>query len=311
MSTDPATAAASTRPPPFPPPPLGRLQRPASAARRPASGRPSAVTRAFEKAAAGNRAALIGYLPAGFPSVDGAITAAVAMAEAGADIIEVGLPYSDPLMDGPVIQEAVHAALANGTKVTDTLRTVEAIAAAGVPALVMTYWNPVDHYGVTAFARDLAAAGGSGLITPDLTPEEAGPWLAASDAYGLDRVFLVAPSSSGPRIATVTAVCRGFVYAASLMGITGARDAVSGLAAGLVGTVRAHTRLPVAVGLGVRDGAQAAEVAKFADGVIVGSAFVQRLLNAPDLAAGVAAVRDLAASLASGVRGTPAPSPWS
>jgi tryptophan synthase alpha chain len=271
----------------------------------------SAVALAFEKAAAVKRAALIGYLPAGFPSVDGAITAAVAMAEAGADIIEVGLPYSDPLMDGPVIQEAVHAALANGTKVADTLRTVEAIAAAGVPALVMTYWNPIDHYGVSAFARDLAAAGGSGLITPDLTPEEAGPWLAASDAHGLDRVFLVAPSSSSARIATVTAACRGFVYAASVMGITGARDAVSGLAAGLVGAVRTHTPLPVAVGLGVRDGAQAAEVATFADGVIVGSAFVQCLLAAPDLAAGVAAIRDLTAGLAAGVRGTPAPSPGS
>ena len=160
------------------------------------AGPVSGVARAFEKASAENRAALIGYLPAGFPSVDGAITAAVAMAEAGADIIEVGLPYSDPLMDGPVIQEAVQAALTAGTKVADTLRTVEAIAGAGVPVLVMTYWNPVDHYGVSAFARDLAAAGGSGLITPDLPPEEAGSWLEASDAYGLDRVFLVAPSSS-------------------------------------------------------------------------------------------------------------------
>jgi len=262
----------------------------------------SAVTAAFEKASAENRAALIGYLPAGFPSVDGAITAAVAMAEAGADIIEVGLPYSDPLMDGPVIQEAVQAALTAGTKVADTLRTVEAVAATGVPVLVMTYWNPVDHYGVGAFARDLAAAGGSGLITPDLPPEEAGPWLEASDACGLDRVFLVAPSSTEQRVAVVSAVCRGFVYAASLMGITGARDAVSGLAAGLVGTVRAHTRLPVAVGLGVRDGAQAAEVAAFADGVIVGSAFVQRLLAAPDAAAGLTAVRSLAGELAAGVR---------
>ena len=272
----------------------------------PARLRPgSPVSRAFEQAAAEHRAALIGYLPAGFPSVDGAITAAVAMAEAGADIIEVGLPYSDPLIDGPVIQEAVRAALTAGTKVADTLRTVEAIAGAGVPALVMTYWNPVDHYGVTAFARDLAAAGGAGLITPDLPPEEAGPWLEASDRYALDRVFLVAPSSSEARIATVTAQCRGFVYAVSLMGITGARDAVSGLAAGLVGHVRAHTKLPVGVGLGVRDGAQAAEVAKFADAVIVGSAFVQCLLQAPDLDAGVAAVRDLAADLASGVRGEP------
>jgi tryptophan synthase alpha chain len=284
VSPDPAAQPA----PPAPPAPAGPA---------------SAVTAAFEKAAAENRAALIGYLPTGFPSVDGAITAAVAMAEAGADIIEVGLPYSDPLMDGPVIQEAVQAALTAGTKVADTLRTVEAVTATGVPVLVMTYWNPVDHYGVGAFARDLAAAGGSGLITPDLTPEEAGPWLDASDACGLDRVFLVAPSSTEQRVAVVSAVCRGFVYAASLMGITGARDAVSGLAAGLVGSVRAHTRLPVAVGVGVRDGAQAAEVAAFADGVIVGSAFVQRLLAAPDLAEGVAAIRVLAADLASGVRG--------
>jgi tryptophan synthase alpha chain len=262
----------------------------------------SAVTLAFEKAAAENRAALIGYLPAGFPSVDGAIGAAVAMAEAGADIVEIGLPYSDPLMDGPVIQEAVHRALTGGTKIADVLRTVQAVAGAGVPALVMTYWNPVDHYGVTAFARDLAAAGGSGLITPDLTPEEAGPWLEASDSCGLDRVFLVAPSSTDTRIATVSALCRGFVYAASLMGITGAREVVSDRAAGLVARVRAHTSLPVAVGLGVRDGAQAAQVAAFADGVIVGSAFVQRLLAAPDIDAGTAAVRELAAELAAGVR---------
>ncbi len=262
----------------------------------------SPVSQAFEKAAAEQRAAVVGYLPAGFPSVDGAIAAAVAMAEAGADVVEIGLPYSDPLMDGPVIQEAVHAALTGGTHVADVLRTVEVVAAAGVPALVMTYWNPIDHYGVPAFARDLAAAGGAGLITPDLPPEEAGPWIEASDEYGLDRVFLVAPSSTLERIQTVTAACRGFVYAASLMGITGTRAMVSDQAAGLVGKVRECTRLPVAVGLGVRDGAQAAEVARFADGVIVGSAFVQRLLNAPTLDAGVIAVRDLAADLAAGVR---------
>ena len=120
---------------------------------------------------------MIGYLPAGYPSVSGAIKAAKAMAEAGADIIELGLPYSDPLIDGPVIQEAVYRALQAGTRVTDVLRTVEAVAAAGVPVLVMTYWNPIDRYGVDAFARDLASVGGSGLITPDLTPEEAGQWL--------------------------------------------------------------------------------------------------------------------------------------
>ena len=262
----------------------------------------SAVSVAFSAASAANRAALVGYLPAGFPSVGGAIEAAQAMARAGADVIEVGLPYSDPLMDGPVIAEAVRRALAAGTRVADVLRTVEAVAAAGAPVLVMTYWNPVDRYGVRAFARDLAAAGGSGLITPDLTVEEAGSWLDASDEYGLDRVFLVAPSSTDQRIAAITRACRGFVYAASLMGITGTRDAVSGDASGLVKRIREHTDLPVAVGLGVSNGAQAAQVAGFADGVIVGSAFVRRLLEAPGGDQGLAAIRELTAELSAGVR---------
>jgi tryptophan synthase alpha chain len=267
----------------------------------------TAVSSAFEQARAEHRAAVIGYLPAGFPSVTGAIEAAVAMAQAGADIVEIGLPYSDPLMDGPVIQEAVHRALSGGIRVKDVLATVEAVAGAGVPVLVMTYWNPVDHYGIPAFARDLAAAGGSGLITPDLTPEEAGPWLAAADQHDLDRVFLVAPSSSAERLALIAGTCRGFVYAASLMGITGARESVGSQAAGLVSRVRRHTGLPVAVGLGVRDGAQAQQVGTFADGVIVGSAFVQRLLAAASPAAGVAGVADLAAELAAGVRAAARP----
>jgi tryptophan synthase alpha chain len=260
------------------------------------------VGAAFEKAGADGRAALIGYLPAGFPTVEGAVAAATALAEAGVDVLEIGLPYSDPLMDGPVIQEAVHRALAGGVRVSDVLGTVEAVAESGVPVLVMTYWNPVDHYGVARFARDLAAVGGAGLITPDLPPEEAGSWLAAADSCGLDRIFLVAPSSSTERIARIADACRGFVYAASLMGITGARATVSDEAAGLVSRVRAATRLPVAVGLGVRDAVQAAQVASFADGVIVGSAFVQRLLDAPDPGAGIAAITDLAGELATGVR---------
>jgi tryptophan synthase alpha chain len=260
------------------------------------------VSGAFEKAAARRRGVLIGYLPAGFPSVKGAIRSATAMVEAGADIVEIGLPYSDPLMDGPVIQEAVHRALVGGTRIADVLSTTSAVAATGVPVLVMTYWNPVDRYGVDAFARDLAAAGGAGMITPDLTPEEGGPWLGAAARYGLDPVFLVAPSSTDDRLATVTAACGGFVYATSVMGVTGARDAVGEAAAGLVARVRAHTSLPVAVGLGVRDGQQAARVAQFADGVIVGSAFVQCLLSAPGEDEGAAAVGRLAAELAAGVR---------
>jgi tryptophan synthase alpha chain len=265
-------------------------------------GSSSRVAAAFERAAAQDRAALVGYLPAGFPSVDGAIEAALAMAAGGADVIEIGLPYSDPLIDGAVIQEAVHQALVAGTRVSDVLRTVAALAAADVPTLIMTYWNPIDQHGVGRFAADLARAGGSGLITPDLTPEEAGPWLLAAAQHRLDPVFLVAPSSSDERIELITSVCGGFVYAASLMGITGARESVSGQAAALVSRVRQHTKLPVAVGLGVSNGAQAAQLAGFADGVIVGSAFVQRLLTADSPAAGVAAVGKLAAELADGVR---------
>ncbi|TDD72882.1 tryptophan synthase subunit alpha [Actinomadura darangshiensis] len=265
------------------------------------------VQTAFDKAKADGRAALVGYLPAGFPSRDGAIEAAKTMVAAGCDAIEIGLPYTDPMMDGPTIQDAVHQALVGGVRVADVFRTVEAVAATGVPTLVMTYWNPVDHYGAGAFARDLASAGGSGLITPDLTPEEGGAWLEASDAHGLDRVFLVALSSTDERIETITGVSRGFVYAASLMGVTGARSAVDTGAPRLVERTRAiidkgRAPLPVGLGLGVGTGAQAAEVAGFADGVIVGSAFIRRLLDAPDAAAGLAGVRALTEELAAGVR---------
>lgn len=257
---------------------------------------------AFEKAKAEDRAALVGYVPAGFPTYEGAIEAATTMVEAGCDIIEIGLPYTDPLVDGPTIQDAVHQALTGGVRVADVFRTVEAVAATGVPTLVMTYWNPVDRYGVDAFARDLKAAGGAGLITPDLTPEEAGAWLAAADDHDLDKVFLVALSSTDERLTTITSLCRGFVYAASLMGVTGARSAIDTGAARLVERTREHTSLPVGLGLGVSNGAQAAEVATFADGVIVGSAFIRRLLDAPSQRAALDQVRELAMELARGVR---------
>ncbi|MFI6905542.1 tryptophan synthase subunit alpha [Nonomuraea sp. NPDC050394] len=256
----------------------------------------------FAKAKADNRAALVGYLPAGFPSKDGAIAAAAALVEAGCDVIEIGLPYSDPLMDGPTIQDAVHRSLTNGTRIADVFRTVEGVAATGAATLVMTYWNPIDRYGAERFARDLAGAGGVGTITPDLTPEESGPWREASAAAGIDTVFLVAPSSTEERIKAVVECCTGFVYAASLMGVTGARESVNVAAEGLVERTRAHTDLPVCVGLGVGTGAQAAEVAAYADGVIVGSAFIRRLLDAPDEAAGRAACAELARDMAAGVR---------
>ena len=267
----------------------------------------SAVAEAFAKAAAENRAALVGYLPAGFPSQQGGIDALTAMVRAGVDVVEVGLPYSDPVLDGPTIQQAADMALAGGTRIADVLATVEAVAATGVATVVMTYWNPVLRYGVDRFAADLAAAGGAGLITPDLTPDSGSDWLAASDARDLDRVFLVAPSSSPERIALTVAACRGFVYATAVMGVTGARTQTSVAAPPLVARIRevmdqCGTDLPIGVGLGVSNGAQAAEVAAYADGVIVGSAFVRQLLDAPDLASGVAGCGALAADLAAGVR---------
>ncbi|HYH34736.1 MAG TPA: tryptophan synthase subunit alpha [Nocardioides sp.] len=261
------------------------------------------VQRAFEKAAAQGRSALVGYLPAGFPDVDGGIQALTAMVAAGCDVIEVGLPYSDPVMDGPTIQAAAQQALDGGVRTRDVLRTVEAVAATGVPTLVMTYWNPVERYGVDRFAGDLAGAGGAGLITPDLTPDSGEAWIAAADAHDLDKVFLVAPSSTDARLAMTAAACRGFVYATAVMGVTGARTTTSDLAAPLVARTRGVTELPVAVGLGVSNGHQAAELAAYADGVIVGSAFVRTLLDHPDdPAGGVRALTALTEELAEGVR---------
>lgn len=249
----------------------------------------------FSACHAESRAALIGYLPTGYPDVETSIEAMVTMS-AACDIIEVGVPYSDPGMDGPVIATATEAALQSGVRVADSLRAVEAISAAGGNAVVMTYWNPVMHYGVEAFARDLAAAGGLGMITPDLIPDEADSWIAAAERHDLDRIFLVAPSSTPERLARTVEASRGFVYAASTMGVTGARDAVSSAAPELVRRVKEISDIPVGVGLGVRSREQAAEIAHYADGVIVGSALVSALDD------GVEAVRTLTGNLAAGVR---------
>jgi len=251
----------------------------------------------FESCRKQGRAALIGYLPTGYPDVPTSLAAMVALVESGCDIVEVGVPYSDPGMDGPTIATATDIALQGGVRVRDTLAAVEAISSAGGRAVVMTYWNPVLHYGVDAFARDLAAAGGQGLITPDLIPDEAGQWLAASEEHGLDRIFLVAPSSTPQRLAMTVEASRGFVYAASTMGVTGVRDAVSNAAPELVARVRAVSDIPAGVGLGVRSREQAAEIGRYADGVIVGSALVSALGDA-----GLSAMRALTEELAGGVR---------
>jgi tryptophan synthase alpha chain len=261
------------------------------------AGTESRVTRAFAQARHESRSLLIGYLPAGYPTVSKSIELVLTMIDHGVDLIEVGLPYSDPLMDGPVIQEAVSVALREGATTDSVLEVVGAITDHGGSSVVMSYWNPIERYGVKRFAENLVQRGGSGLITPDLTIEEAVPWITAASESDLDPIFLVAPSSTDSRISAIAQQTRGFIYAASTMGVTGARDQVSSMAPQLVQRVRQLTTLPVAVGLGVSTGAQAAAISEYADGVIVGSAFVRAAQ-----AGGIAAVGELAAELAQGVR---------
>jgi tryptophan synthase alpha chain len=240
--------------------------------------------------------ALIGYLPAGFPDLQTSIDAAVALAENGVDVIELGLPYSDPVMDGAVIQAATQQALSNGFRLRDGFTAVREITQrVDVPVLVMTYWNPVLQYGVDRFADDLVAAGGAGLITPDLIPDEGAAWLAASERTGLDRVFLAAPSSTDARLRSTVGHSRGFVYAVSTMGITGARTDVDAAARTLVGRLRDVGATSACVGLGISSAAQVAEVLEYADGAIVGSALVKALADG-----GVAEAGRVAAELARG-----------
>ncbi len=263
----------------------------------------SRVSELFERTRAENRAALVGYLPAGFPTKEQSIAAVEAMVAGGVDLVEVGLPYSDPVMDGAVIQAAAETALAGGTRIADVMDVVRASAAVA-PTVVMTYWNPVEKYGVERFAATLAEAGGSGLITPDLIPDEGAEWIAAADANGLDKIFLIAPSSTDERIEMTTSAASGFVYATAVMGVTGTRTQTSSLAPELVARARKATDKPIGVGLGVSNGDQAREVAEFADAVIVGSALVRCLLDAPTDADGLKAIRTLAADLRSGVERT-------
>lgn len=260
------------------------------------------VADAFARARAQNRAALVAYLPAGFPDRATSVRIIDEMIAGGADIIEVGIPYSDPVIDGPVICQAAEIALRGGTTTDDALDVVAEVAGGDAAIVMMTYWNLVDHYGVDRFAARLAEAGGSGVITPDLTPEEGGAWRQACDPLGLSHIFLVAPSSTPERIDTVARAASGFVYAAAVMGVTGVRQVVGTDAEALVARVRQATDLPVAVGVGVSTPQQARDVAAFADGVVVGSAFVRRVLEAPDPDSAVRSVGELTRELAASVR---------
>lgn len=261
----------------------------------------SSLKSAFEIGKKDNRALLIGYISAGYPTLEKSIEMAKAMIAGGVDVIEVGLPYSDPVMDGPIIQRSSEESLRNGTRTSDVFQVVKSLSTS-VPTLVMTYWNPVEKYQVAKFSEELKSAGGVGLITPDLTVEESEQWVQKSTELDLARVYVLAPSSSELRITKVTEKSSGFVYAASLMGVTGTRNQVSSSAQGLVERIRHQTGLPVAVGLGVSNKEQASEVAKYADAVIVGSAFIKIVQEESDFEVALSKLKNLAAELRSGLQ---------
>jgi tryptophan synthase alpha chain len=219
---------------------------------------------------------LIGYFPLGYPNLDASIEAAVAMCESGVDVLELGIPYSDPVMDGLVIQKATEEALENGFRLSEAFEAIKKITArVKAPVLVMTYWNPVLAYGVERFASDLADSGAAGAITPDLIPDEAAKWIAATDSHNLDRVFLATPSSSDSRVGNASELSRGFVYAVSTMGITGPREELDAKAKEVVAKVRSNAPESLtAVGIGISTEDQVRQVNSYADGAIVGSAFI-------------------------------------
>lgn len=260
----------------------------------PAPNTDSKLAAKIAQCKAEGRPALIGYLPVGYPSVDESIAAAIELGKNGADIIELGIPYSDPVMDGPVIQKATEEAIENGFRLTDTFRaTREITAACDAVVTVMTYWNPILRFGVDEFASEFSEAGGSGLITPDLVPNEASEWFEVSEKYGLDRIFLAAISSSTERLHMISEASSGFVYAVSVMGVTGARSSVNNAAHSLVENLRSAGAPNVCVGLGVSKREHVEEIGAYADGVIVGTALVKALQSG-----GPEAVGQLARELA-------------
>lgn len=255
---------------------------------------PRRVADTIDEAVASGRGVVVGYLPLGFPTLDASVEAALALLDEGVDVLELGLPYSDPVMDGPVIQKATQTALEGGVRVRDVFPAVKEITShSHAPVLVMTYWNPVVQYGPSRFAEELLSAGGAGLITPDLIPDEAGEWLEVSDRLGAERVFLAAPSSSDQRLRQASELSKGFVYAVSTMGITGARNDLDVAALTLVSRLRDQGATRVCVGLGISTRSQVDDVLSFADGAIVGSALINALSDG-----GVEALRELARELA-------------
>jgi tryptophan synthase alpha chain len=236
----------------------------------------SRIQAAFQRTQERGEKALIAYIMAGDPSLDETETYVRQLAEAGADVIELGVPFSDPIADGPVIQQAAERALRSGTSLKKILAAVRSLRTkTQVPLVLMAYYNSIFRYGEAAFCRDAVAAGVDGVIVPDMPPEEAGTLRPLAEKAGLDVIFLLAPTSTAKRQASVARASRGFVYYVSLTGITGAKITDRAEVGKKVQEIRRHTKTPVAVGFGIKTPEDAREVARIADGVIVGSALVK------------------------------------
>ena len=261
------------------------------------------ISQAFERAQARGEAAFIPFMTAGFPDRSTFLDILRTLNQAGADVIEVGLPFSDPLADGPVIQKSSQMALENGITPAQVLDLIaEARPHLTCPVVVMTYYNPVLRMGLEQFAARAAAAGVSGLIIPDLPPEEADPWLEAADKHGLDTVFMVAPTTPLERRRKIAELSRGFLYYVSLTGVTGSGFAVTDQLVDELRELKKIATAPVAVGFGVSGPAEATPLAAAADGVIVGSALIRQVLSETDSGRQVAAVNQLAASIKEALR---------
>lgn len=260
------------------------------------------IEKIFKGLRSQGRAALIPYLVAGDPDLKTTEALVLRMAESGADIIELGLPYSDPLADGPTIQAASQRALQKGVNLRGIFALAEGLKNTSPPLVAMTYFNPVFRYGLKAMARDCQGSGIAGVIIPDLPPEEARPWIEEAKKFDLATIFFAAPTSSPERIKMAGRCSRGFIYYVSVTGVTGARGSVPEELGGAVGWIREQTRKPVAVGFGISTPEQAKEVSRLADGVIVGSAIVKIIEESSGKEELVDRVGTFVSSLAAAIR---------
>jgi tryptophan synthase alpha chain len=244
----------------------------------------------FQHLGQSHRAALIAFVTAGDPDPTQTVPVMHALVKGGADVIELGMPFSDPMADGPVIQRSSERALAKGAGLKHVLEAVERFRKtdAKTPVVLMGYANPIERMGHAKFVATAKAAGVDGVLIVDYPPEEADDWLAALAGSGIDPIFLLSPTSSDARIELVAKVARGYIYYVSLKGVTGAANIDTTDVESMVNRIRARTKVPVGVGFGIRDGATAARVARVADAVVIGTRIVQEMAEAPANAAATA-----------------------